>query len=238
MLEISRGKRKAPISIAIYGVEGIGKTTFASKLNGALIIDIERGSLNYDVARIENIDSYVKLSQVMQSLVKDAEALQKQGIKTIVYDSLDAIENELLIPHVLSKNRNASTLAEMEWGKGYEAENREFLNFLSYNRILKGKGYNIVYIVHCQQKDVSLPDTPTYSHYELKLNKKLCASLKESVDMLLFFNHKLFVAKDGKAKASERVMITNHTAYADAKNRFGLDTQLPLDPTIINRLLG
>lgn len=235
MLNIEKGKKKVPVTAAIYGVEGIGKTTFAAAMPGALIIDVEKGSLNYDVARITDIKDWNSLIDTLRELWTNAKTYQESGIKTIIFDSLDAIENTLLIPFILDKEK-VGTLAEMSYGKGYEAENRVFSEFLRINELLNALGFNIVYIVHSTQKEINPPDSQPYSHYELKLNKKLSANLKENVDMLLFFNFKKLVQKEGngnKAKAIERVMICNHTEYCDAKNRFGLDTQLPLDPKYI-----
>ena len=40
MLNITKGRVAAPILAAIYGVEGVGKTTLASSLPGALIFDL------------------------------------------------------------------------------------------------------------------------------------------------------------------------------------------------------
>lgn len=235
MFEITKGKKKDNAMIAIYGVEGIGKTTFASQLKGAVIVDIEKGSRNYDVNRVEGIDTWEKLSNFLYEVAKSAEDLKKAGVKTLVFDSVDYIENELLIPKLL-KDTKAKTLAEMQWGKGYELEARAFSEFLQYCKVIKEKGFNICFIVHSTLKQIDPPDANPYSHYELKLNKKLCAMLKESVDMLLFFNFSTLV-NGNKAKSVERVMITNHTAYADAKNRYGLETKLSMNPEIINEVL-
>lgn len=239
MLKIEKGAKKVPIALAIYGVEGVGKTTFAGALPGALIVDVEKGSMNYDFLRITDIDGWTGLMNILRELYTNAAEYHKSGVKTIVFDSVDAIENTLLIPHIL-ENSKAQTLAEMEWGKGYELESRAFSTFLTACAALKASGYNIAFIVHSTQKEVNPPDTPPYSHYELKLNKKISAALKESVDMLLFFNFKITVGSDkgmGKGKAAERVMVCNHTAYADAKNRFGLDTVLPMDVKMIAALM-
>ena len=39
MLKIMEGKEKRPLKIVIYGPEGIGKSTFASKFPDPLFID-------------------------------------------------------------------------------------------------------------------------------------------------------------------------------------------------------
>lgn len=239
MINIQKGKIKKPVVLAVYGVEGIGKTTFASKMPGALVIDLECGSYNYDVARVGDVNTWEMLLETLKELFQKSEDFQKSGIKTIVFDTVDKLENDLLIPFTLKK-ANKNTLAEMEWGRGYESEGRNFSDFLAVCDALKTKGYNLVFVVHSTQKEINPPDNIPFSHYELKLNKKVSALLKEYVDMLLFFNFKTLVVRDkngsNKGQAVERVMVCNHTAYADAKNRFGLETVLPLNAGIISKL--
>lgn len=240
MLEIKKGKINAPATIAIYGVEGVGKTTLAAAMPGAVIIDVEKGSLNYDVARVTNIDGWEGLLNICRDLCQNAKEYHTSGVKTVVFDSLDAIEVNLLIPWILEKT-GKGTLAEMEWGKGYELEAREFSKLFSACTVMKALGYNIVYIVHSTQKEINPPDNVPYSHYELKLNKKIAAAVKEYVDMLIFCHFKTLVSKDkngAKGQAVERVMICNHTPYADAKNRYGLDTILPMDARTIAKYVG
>ena len=40
-MNITRGKVKTAIKVAIYGPEGAGKTTFAAQFGGAVFIDTE-----------------------------------------------------------------------------------------------------------------------------------------------------------------------------------------------------
>lgn len=235
--QISKDTAAAPIMVAFYGVEGVGKTTMASNMPGALIVDIEHGARFYDVPKVEDIETWQDILDFMNYCMKQATPLHDSGIHTIVFDSIDALETGMLIPAIL-KNTHADTLAGLEWGRGYELEARMFSNFLDGCRALMSMGFNIVNIVHSTQKDINPPDSPPFSHYELKLNKKVGAALKEAVDMLAFMNFRVAVVKEGtknKGKAAERVMVCNHTPYADAKNRFGLDTIIKAEPDIISK---
>lgn len=239
MIPITKGPAKVPIMAAIYGVEGVGKTTLAASLPGALIIDLEGGAAHYDVSRVDGIDTYEKLINLIQEIINTADSLHAGGYFTIVIDSLDAMENLLLIPFVLKMNGKPSgSLSDWDWGRGWDLEGNEFKNFLYGCGQIVQKGFNVVFVVHCQQKDINPPDNPPYSHYELKLNKKLCAYLKEKVDMLLFATYETYTVKEGntsKAKGAKRVLVCSHTAYADAKNRFGLPERIEMDPTIISK---
>lgn len=234
MINIKKGTQRAAIIAAIYGVEGVGKTTLAAALPGALIFDIEHGSGAYDVARVDDIKTLPDLYKAFRDILENPKEYMDMGIQTIVIDSVDAVENALMVPHVLEKaGRPGGTLADLEWGRGYELEANEFSNLLRGGDALKAAGFNVVYIAHSTQKVINPPDNPPYSHYEIKLNKKVAALLKERVDMLLFATYKTYITKEGgqnKGKAVERVLVCNHTAYCDAKNRYGLPEIIPLDP--------
>ena len=52
-MNITRGKIAKAQRVVIYGVEGIGKSTLASKFPNPLFIDIEGSTGNMDVARLD-----------------------------------------------------------------------------------------------------------------------------------------------------------------------------------------
>lgn len=233
MLNIKKGIERAAVVAAIYGVEGVGKTTLAASLPGALILDVENGSGAYDVARVTGFKTLQDLYGAFRDIISHPDEYKQAGIRTVVVDSVDAVENNLMIPAVLEKaGHPGGALTDLEWGRGYELEGNEFSNMLRAGDRLKAAGFNVVYIAHSAQKVINPPDNPPYSHYEIKLNKKVAALLKEKVDLLLFATYKTYLTKEGgtnKGKAVERVLICNHTAYCDAKNRFGLPETIPLD---------
>ena len=51
-LNITKGVQPKPLKVCLYGVEGIGKTTFASQFPDPLFVDLDKGSTWLDVARV------------------------------------------------------------------------------------------------------------------------------------------------------------------------------------------
>ncbi len=82
---------------------------------------------------------------------------------------------------------------------------------------------------------MSPPDqTDGYDRYELKLSKSSVGPTKEWAQMVLFGNFKLNLVEgtDGRIKAQggkERVMYATHSAAWDAKNRFDLPDEVPME---------
>ena len=56
MLTITTGKQDVPIRAIIYGCEGVGKSTLAAQIPGALLVDIEDGSHQIDCTRTRASD--------------------------------------------------------------------------------------------------------------------------------------------------------------------------------------
>ena len=50
-MKITKGKQTKPQRVVVYGVESVGKTTFASKFPKPLFIDVEGGTSHLDVER-------------------------------------------------------------------------------------------------------------------------------------------------------------------------------------------
>ena len=65
-MEIIRGKIKSAQKIVVYGPEGIGKSTFASKFPDPLFIDTEGSTKHLDVARTPTPTSWTMLLQQVE----------------------------------------------------------------------------------------------------------------------------------------------------------------------------
>ena len=91
-----------------------------------------------------------------------------------------------------------------------------------------GRGVHVVLTAHAMMRKFEQPDEMgAYDRWELKLQKKTSALVKEWSDLLLFANYKtLSVATDEKGKkfkaqGGRRVIYTSHHPCWDAKNRLG-----------------
>lgn len=244
-MEIIRGKVNRAQKVVIYGPEGIGKTTLASRFPEPLFCDTEGGSNHMDVARTPAPTSW----NMLLSIVKDV--VNTPGLcKTFVLDTADWAER-LCIDHVCSLHEKKG-VEDFGYGKGYVYVYEEFGKLLNLLNDVIERGIHVVISAHAQLRKFEQPDElGSYDRYELKLSKKTGAQvadmIKEWCDMLLFLNYRTIVVNvDGngaakgknKAQGGQRVMYTTHTPSWDAKNRHGLPEELPMEYSAIAAHFG
>ena len=233
MFEINTGVVKTPLKVIIYGTEGVGKTTLASKFPKPLFIDAENGSGALNVARYPYPTSWQMLMSEVQEFLNNP-----QGYKTLVIDSIDWAEAKAI--EMICAGMKVSGIEDIGWSKGYTYLNEEIGRLLNLLTEVINRGVNVVLIAHMVIRTITKPEeTGSYDRYELKLkqakNGNNCQLVKEWADLILFCNYREFLVADkttGKKKATggkERIMYTEHAATWDAKNRFGLPEVLPLD---------
>lgn len=230
-MNILTGKQNHALKLVIYGVEGIGKTTFASKFPDPLFIDTEGGTKDIDVKRVDPAPAtWEMLLQYVQE-VRDTAGL----CKTLVVDTADWAER-LCIKSVCSKYQK-SGIEEWNYGKGYTYVYEAFGKLLNLLDEVILKGVHVVLAAHAALKKFEQPDEAgSYDRWAMKLidspKTSNAAMIREWADIILFANYETVVVKSsdgGKAKAQggKRVMYTTHHPCWDAKNRFGLPEKLP-----------
>lgn len=230
-MEITRGIITKAQKVLIYGPEGIGKTTFASKFPSPVFIDTEGGSASLDVARLPKPTSWAMLLEEV-AYIKQNPAL----CKTLVIDTMDWAE-ALCVEAVCAKYQKKG-IEDFGYGNGYVYTKEELGRLLNSLQEIIDLGINVVLTAHAQMRKFEQPDElGSYDRWELKLGKKTSSQtaplVKEWADMVLFANYETIVvttdSKKNKAQGSRRVMYTEHHACWDAKNRAGLAPKLPFD---------
>lgn len=234
-MNITKGKVQSAQKVVIYGPEGIGKSTFASRFPNAIFIDTEGSTKQLDIARTDKPTSWAMLGSQLDYLKANSQLL---GFKTVVIDTIDWAE-QLCIDDICARYQKKG-IEDFGYGNGYVYEKEEFGRFLNGLEDLIEKGINVVLTAHAQLRKFSQPDEiGEYDRWELKLGKKTGSQIsplvKEWADMVLFANYKTFaVATDDsgkkfKAQGGQRVMYTEHHPCWDAKNRHGLERELAFD---------
>ena len=222
----SSAKNKA-VKFVFYGPEGIGKSSLAAKLPSVIFIDTE-GSTDYmTVCRYPRPKSW----DTLLDMVEDAG---QQKIKTLVIDTADWAER--LCVDALCAAKGWKGIEDAGYGKGYVYLKEKFGALLDKLTDLQDKGINVGFCAHAQLRKVERPEeTGAFDHWELKVSKQVGPMLKEWADLLLFCNYKTMVIhgatpmEKNKIAGGKRVMYTTHNPVWDAKNRFGLPEELPLD---------
>lgn len=239
-MEIKRGKIMSAVKTVIYGPEGIGKTTLASKFPDPVFIDTEGSTSYMDVARLPTPTSWTMLLSEVDDVKTNPTCC-----KTLVIDTADWAEK--LCSAQVCASKHVDGIEDIGYGKGYVYMKEEFGSLLNKLSDLIELGINIVIVAHAQMRKFEQPDElGAYDRWELKLSKQCAPLVKEWSDMLLFCNYKTIVVNvdnqgatkgKNKARGGKRVIYTQHHPCWDAKNRFGLLDEIDMDYAAIRPIV-
>ncbi len=225
LTRVTRGIRPGADRIVLQGVEGVGKSTFASKFPSPVFISSEDGLRYLDVPRFPEAKTF---SDVLDAVAAVAES----DYKTLVLDSLDWVE--CLIWDHLCELYGWESIETPGYGKGYIAalsEWRRLLRMLDALRTLNG--IEIISIAHVGTKNFANPLGDDYARYEGRLHPKCYGLIKDWCDMLLFANYISCGLSDAKSGSENepcrRVLHTERSNAWDAKNRHNLPATIDLD---------
>ena len=112
MLNITKGIVTRPQKVVIYGPEGIGKSTLASRFPDPLFIDTEGGTSHLDVRRIDKPKDWDELLSIIKEVAHTPDVC-----KTLVVDTADWAEASAM-DYVLKKY-NQTSIEGFGYGKGY-----------------------------------------------------------------------------------------------------------------------
>jgi hypothetical protein len=226
---VVRGRLAKPLRVLLFGVEGVGKSTFASCAPSPIFLGTEDGTSELDVARFPDPSSMADVYDAISTLTTE-----QHNHQTLVIDTLDWLEPVLW--RRVCEVASQPDIESFGFGKGYIAALDEWRVLLSkLDRMRAAKGMQIIMLAHSWIKPFMNPSGENYDRYELKLHAKTGGLIKEWCDAVLFANYETFAVKKSKterAKATDtgaRIIHTQRRAAWDAKNRFDLPEELPLD---------
>lgn len=228
---VKRGGERRPDRIVCVGTEGVGKTTFAAEAPGVVFICAEDGipTMMADTPRFPEPKGFADVREAIRTLINEDHTYQ-----TLVIDTLDWLEP--MIWKDLCATNGWADIESPGYGKGYTAATEKWRTLLADLDTLRSrKGMEIILLAHAAIKPFKNPAGDDYDRYECKLHKGASALVKEWADSVLFAVHEEF-AKTEKGKVTRkgvstgrRVIHTERTAAWDAKNRWALPPELPLN---------
>jgi hypothetical protein len=230
-MELTKGKIASAQKVLIYGPEGVGKSTLASKFPRPLFIDTEGSTKHLDVTRTIAPTSWAMLREQVLWVKTHTD-----DFRTLVIDTADWAE-KLCIQYVCDTKDGGgkSGLEDFGYGKGYTYLAEEFGRLLNALSEIIEAGIHVVFTAHAAIKQTELPEeTGKYEFWTLKLERKTAPLLKEWADLILFANYRTIVEQDpktktNKARGGQRYMYSTHRTTWDAKNRHDLPEEMTMD---------
>jgi hypothetical protein len=221
-----------PPRIVLYGVHGIGKSTFAANAPSPVFIPTEEGLDAVDATAFPLCKSFEDIMDSIGSL-----ASEDHDFGTVVIDSADWAEQ--LVHKKVAADNNVATIDAIGYGRGYKAAVdywKQILEGLDYLR--NDKNMQVILLAHSQVKRFDDPLTDPYDRYQLDLHHGSASVVSEWCDILMFANQQYTTVKSDvgfnqkvtrAVGTGSRVLYTQERPGWSAKSRWALPDTLPLD---------
>lgn len=233
-IEVSEGTTSAPWRVIIFGVAGIGKSTFATTAPDPLFIDLENGLARVNCRKTQHLTNF-------KEFLEGLRYAYTTPYKTIVIDTISKLE-DYLVAEVCRKQK-VKVLGDIPWGKGADFLLAEWTEVFGFLAVLQASGKNILLIGHDQVTEYLDPTSENYHRYSVRLHKKTLPFLTAEVDAVLFCHWEKYVKakQDGKGRMAvgtgSRLIRTVEDPSVIAKNRFSLSEIVPMDESFFPNLV-
>lgn len=226
-MQIIKGKQSIRTRVVLYGIAGIGKSTFASKFPKPLFLDLEKGTAQLDCDRL--------IPANYAEFIESCKLFKESDYQTLIIDTIDILET--FISAKICNQNQVPTIESMDFGKGYAAMAQEWVKLLdSFDSLNR----NIILICHEKIKLCKdLESGNEYDKYFLKMHEKSASYIVSRADAVLFCKWESAInAKKGIAiNTGLRVAVTQENGNCVAKNRFNLQPIEELNDKLIEKLI-
>lgn len=228
---ITKGKEIYPPRICVYGVHGIGKSTFGASGINPIFIQTEDGNRRLDISKFP-------VARSIDDFFKNLEAIEKgkHNFNTLVIDSLDWLE--ALIFKQICEDNSVQLIADISYGRGYAKSYARVAEVLQkLDDINRNRGMAILLIAHSKISRFENPETQAYDRYTINMREDAAQKIMEWCDALLFCNYITRIKKDGEnfgkeevrgIGQGERVIYTQERPGFFAKNKFNLPFEIKI----------
>lgn len=217
-----------PPRIFIYGVEGIGKSTFASQAPSPIFIQTEDGLGAIQVPRFPLAKKYKDVVDAITVL-----ATESHDYQTVVVDSADWLEALIRADVDETGRRSPQAVA---FGKGVlmaASMMKEILTGLNYLR--DSKNMTVIVTGHSQIKSFNSPEVESFDRYMPKLQDRTSALIREWADIVGFANWQISTKHSGQGfnettrgiSSGDRYLYLQEKPAYLAKNRYSMPDRIP-----------
>lgn len=221
---IKYGKSVDAPRIILYGMEGIGKSTFAANFPSPIFIQTEDGLSNIDCAKFPLAESFEQAYEYVKAIDDEENDFQ-----TIVIDSLDWLER--LIWDEVSRDEKVANIEKIGYGKGYGMALNYWRRFLDVLSSLHAKNKIVLMLAHAVAEDYSDPEVSSLKRFTPRLHKTARSLVAEYVDVILLATRQFGAAK-GDVN-NPRIVRTEASPFQVAKSRYNIPAEMPLDANTV-----
>lgn len=230
--DLQKGTSENPPRILVFGVSGIGKTTFCSEAPNPIFIQTEDGLGMIQSDAFPLAKTYDEVREALGSLIND-----EHNYKTLVVDSLDWLEP--LIQQEVCKQQGVESIDSIPYRKGFTMAMEIWRDYLAgLNTLRDARDMMIIQTAHSDIKRFESPEVDSYDRFVIKLHAKAAAVVQEHSDCVFFTNYKTHVVQEdvgfnqkrNRAVGSgARMLFTQEKPSFSSKNRYALPAEVPLD---------
>lgn len=243
---VQRGRISKPPRVLLYGVEGIGKSTFGSQAPKPIFIQTEDGLDEIDCDKFPLAATY---DEVVSALVELRN--QQHEYESVVIDSLDWLERLVWDKLCVENGVNSIEKVDGGYSKGYTHALTYWREVIDHLNVLRSaRGMVVLLIAHSKVERFEDPESSPYDRYSPRLHKHAAALLSEWCDAVLFatrkmrtqsedagFNRKRTIAHAIGKDGGERILRCVGGPSCVAKNRYAITDELPLSwPAFIHAM--
>jgi len=202
----------------IYGPAGAGKTTFGASAEGSLIIDCENGAGAIQCQRTPYLSAWEEIDAWLRAI-----ETEPHPYRVIAIDSLDWMLRRIEEQVSGATGNVDSTLNRSHGGYG---NGKQVMKNYVYQQLLPrldrivNRGIAVLLLAHAKRTEITDIDGIT--------TEKTTAEIPEGY-LNVFVEWSDFVCLARFDGEGGRVLVTQETPRALAKNRYGLPGVIPLD---------
>jgi hypothetical protein len=228
---------KRPPVIVVVGPSGVGKSSLAGNIPNAIVLPFSEedtwgllkasGSVPANLPSLPKANSWSDMMGMLEELHEE-----DHNYKALVVDTISCAEG---VCHQMVCDREYGG----DWGeegfsaykRGYEVALSDWRLFINAcDRLRDDKGMTIILLGHTKIAPYKNPIGADYDRFIVDVHHKTWGLTSRWVDAVLFYNYWIEVDESGsrpKGKGGHaRVIHTQHSAAFDAKNRFGLPSEI------------
>ena len=235
-IKISKGKKKKPLKIGVFGQGATGKSTLAKD---ALIGDVEGGLNDIDCESVDLVGKSTEdLSDFLKYIHKHHKDIKQD---TICLDSIDWVEKQIHAEICADRGVKSGSINDkmLAFRVGHQMAMARFVKLFNSLDMIRDLGFHILIISHAKIQRIQDPNLDEYDRWDVSLEKNVKNYFREWLDILAYVNIEVFTVKQessgfGGTKfkpttTGRRLLNIGNDPSYESKTRVALPDKIDLD---------